>query len=241
MSFTLALLLTGILFCTIIGLSGIAYSSNLKFFPIDSKPHGLNYSEWSSEYYKWIASIPEDQNHPVKEKTGEHCTTYQNNTHMFFLVDALSGNPVSRMCDIPKDKAIFINLLYSLCDEKNDREDFQSKPIQCVEEGLADTHISFSIDGVLFDGKSEPDINKFKTDPIFLNVSYSTGNYLLIDGDYLPAKTYKSIIGAYQIILEPLPVGEHIIAFDVLSGGCTENDPSCSPYHVNVKYNLRVI
>ncbi len=235
------LLLTGVLFCTIIGLSHIAYSSSIKVFPIDSKPYGLNYSNWSAKYHLWIASIPEEQNHPVIDKTGESCSTYQNNTHMFFLVDALSGNPVTRQCDIPTDKAILINLLYSMCDEKADREDFQLHPVNCVEDGLADTHVSLTIDGVPFDGKSEPDINKFKVDPIFFNATYAKGNYLSIGGDYLPAKNYKSIIGAYMIILEPLPLGEHTIAFDVLSGGCTENDPSCSPYHVNVKYNVKVV
>lgn len=217
------------------------YSSGIKVFPLDSNPFGLTYSQWLEKYFKWTASIPEEENHPFFDKTGESCATYQNNSHVIFLPDAPSGESVVRECTVDKDKSILINLLHSMCDEKQDREDFVSKPEACVEDGLADTHISLTVDGIPFDGKSQPDINKFKTGPIFSNISYANGNYLSIGGDYTPGKMYKSIIGSYLVMLEPLPVGKHTIAFEVTSTGCTENDPSCSPYHVNVKYNLNVV
>jgi hypothetical protein len=241
MNYQPVLLLAGLLVCSTIGLSNIAYSFNITALPMESKLHDLSYPDWVVSYYRWIASIPEEVNHPILDKTGQSCSTYQNDSKIFYLVDAQSGNPVVRECTVPKDTPVLINLLYSTCDEKTDREDFQVQPVKCVEDGLADTHISFSIDGIPFDGKLQPDINKFKVEPIFFNVSYAKGNYLSTGGEYTPGKNYKSIIGAYVIILEPLPLGKHTIAFDVISGGCTENDPSCSPYHVNVKYNLLVI
>jgi hypothetical protein len=240
-SYQLVLLLAGLLVCLTIGLSNTAYSFSITALPMESKLHGLTYPDWVANFYRWIASIPEEENHPVLDTTGQSCSTYQNDSRIFYLIDALSGNPVVRQCTVPKDTPVLINLLYSMCDEKVDREDFQVQPVKCVEDGLADTHISFSIDGIPFDGKLQPDINKFKSEPIFFNVSHANGNYLSTGGEYTPGKNYKSIIGAYMIILEPLPLGKHTVAFDVISGGCTENDPSCSPYHVNVKYNLIVI
>jgi hypothetical protein len=123
-----------------LGFSSIAYGSSISALPIESKIYGLSYPDWVANYYRWIASIPEEENHPVLDKTGQSCSTYQNDSKIFYLVDALSGNPVVRECTVPKDKPVLINLLFSMCDEKVDREDFQAQPVKCVEDGLADTH-----------------------------------------------------------------------------------------------------
>ena len=64
--------------------------------PTESKLYGLGYSDWVANYYRWIASIPEEENHPVLDKTGQSCSIYQNDSKIFYLVDALSGNPVVR-------------------------------------------------------------------------------------------------------------------------------------------------
>jgi hypothetical protein len=43
--------------------SGQAHAG-IKLLPLDSKPFGLTYSQWLEQYFKWTASIPEDENHP---------------------------------------------------------------------------------------------------------------------------------------------------------------------------------
>ena len=79
-----------------LGFSSIAYASSISALPIESKLYGLSYPDWVANYYRWIASIPEEENHPVLDKTGQSCSTYQNDSKIFYLVDALSGNPVVR-------------------------------------------------------------------------------------------------------------------------------------------------
>jgi hypothetical protein len=219
--------------------SNSGLSSSLKFFAIDSKPYGSTYSEWIAKYYEWIASIPENQNHPVFDKTGAKCANYQTNSQVLFLPSGPTGHSITRKCTIATHKAILLCLLFSLCDEKVDKKDISTDPIECIEDGLRDTKITLTVDGITFDGKLQPDINKFKVEPIFFNVSYAKGNYLSASapgGEYTPGKNYKSIIGGYMIILEPLPIGEHKIYYDVTSRGCTMTD-----HHVNMKYFLEAI
>ena len=79
-----------------LGLSSVAYASSVSPLPLESKLNDLSYPDWLANYYRWIASIPEEENHPVLDTTGQSCSTYQNDSKIFYLVDALSGNPVVR-------------------------------------------------------------------------------------------------------------------------------------------------
>jgi hypothetical protein len=61
-----------------LGFSSIAYGSGISALPIESKLYGLSYPDWLVNYYKWIASIPEGDNHPVLDTTGGEYTPGKN-------------------------------------------------------------------------------------------------------------------------------------------------------------------
>jgi len=218
-------------------LSNSGSSSSVKFYPLDSYPFGSSYSEWIVKYYVWISSIPENRGHPIFDKTGEKCYHGQTNPDVFFLPGASKGDSITRKCTMPKDKALLVNLLFSLCDEKVDNMALPADQEECVEDGLRDTRIAFTVDDTRFDGNLLPDINNFKIGPVVFDVSYAENNYLLTRGDYTPGKQYRSVIGAYAIILNPLLIGKHEINYEVTSRGCTQE----IPFHVRVKYNVEVI
>ena len=66
-------------------------SPNILVFPVDSKPYGKSYAEWSAIWWQWLLSIPEDKN-PAGDPTGERCETNQQGP-IWFLAGTFGGVP----------------------------------------------------------------------------------------------------------------------------------------------------
>jgi hypothetical protein len=66
--------------------------SSLPFyvFPINSKPFGLSYSDWSIRWWQWICSIPKNQN-PAFDFTGEFAYNNQRTSDVTFLCQTIEG------------------------------------------------------------------------------------------------------------------------------------------------------
>ncbi|MGA7543100.1 MAG: hypothetical protein WBW34_08575, partial [Nitrososphaeraceae archaeon] len=64
-------------------------SPNTLVFPVDSKPYGKSYAEWSAIWWQWLLSIPEDKS-PAGDPTGERCETNQQG-QIWFLAGTFGG------------------------------------------------------------------------------------------------------------------------------------------------------
>ena len=53
-------------------------------YPINSKPFGLTYGEWSAKWWQWGLSIP-TKDSPIVDETGTKCAVGQNNSNVWFL------------------------------------------------------------------------------------------------------------------------------------------------------------
>ena len=62
----------------------------LDIFPINSKPLGLSYAEWSIKWWQWITSIPIEQN-PAYDQNGEFVNVNQNIRNVTFLCQTIEG------------------------------------------------------------------------------------------------------------------------------------------------------
>jgi hypothetical protein len=49
-----------------------ADSINPGLYPVDSKPFGLAFPQWSEKWWQWMVSIPQPQN-PLNDNTGKNC------------------------------------------------------------------------------------------------------------------------------------------------------------------------
>ncbi len=81
-------------------------------YPIDSKPEGKSYSEWSVEWWKWLSSIPKDKN-PAFDWSGKYINMNQNNQFILFLCQTYEGvekTPIRRN-KIIKGRAIFMPII----------------------------------------------------------------------------------------------------------------------------------
>ena len=76
--------------------------------PPNTKPYGLSYEEHVKNFYKWLLSMPSNEN-PVNDPTGQKCANGQTNSNssVFFC----GGNRrrfIYKTCKIPAGKSIFI-------------------------------------------------------------------------------------------------------------------------------------
>jgi len=76
--------------------------------PPDTKPYGLSYEEHVKNFYKWLLSMPTNEN-PVNDPTGQKCANGQTNSNssVFYLV-GVGGGLSHKTCKVPAGKSIFI-------------------------------------------------------------------------------------------------------------------------------------
>jgi hypothetical protein len=170
-------------------------------YPINSKPYGLTYGEWSAKWWQWALSIPTKDN-PVADETGEKCAVGQNDPNVWFL-GGTGGGKVARECTIPAGKAIFFPPINVECD-------YLSAPDLKTESDLrrcakADqdkvTNLQVTVDGVAI-----PDLKIYRVQSPLFNVTIPKDNVI---GS--PPGTTRAVSDGFWILLKPLPVGKHEI------------------------------
>lgn len=80
--------------------------------PIDSKPFGLSYSEWSVKWWQWISSIPKERN-PLFDWNGENVNVNQDHPQVLFLCQTYEGveSIPFRKNIITKGRSIFMPII----------------------------------------------------------------------------------------------------------------------------------
>lgn len=81
-------------------------------FPIDSKPYGLTYGEWTIKWWQWLLSIPISSN-PAFDNAGIYANVNQHELSVFFLCQTIEGNEIIpiRKCIINSGKGIFMPII----------------------------------------------------------------------------------------------------------------------------------
>ena len=64
-------------------------SNNAGIFPVDSKPYGISYPDWTVKWWQWADSIPTPLN-PASDKTGQNCAQSQSGP-VWFLAGTFGG------------------------------------------------------------------------------------------------------------------------------------------------------
>ena len=210
----------------------LAQASNISgvpsVYPLNSKPYGLTYGEWTAKWWQWALSIPKDTN-PGADTTGKNCALKQSGP-VWFLAGTFGG-PATRTCTIPTGKAIFLSLINAQCN-------YLSKPnlktaaelLACAKsenEGI--TGLDATIDGVKVQGLSNYRVQS----PLF-DITYIPNN---VDG--APIGKTQGISDGYWVMLKPLPIGNHTIhmAGSVVNyaSGALNNFANEVTYHIKVQ------
>jgi hypothetical protein len=184
-------------------LTARADSANPVLYPVESKPNGLTFAQWSQKWWQWFVSIPQPQN-PGNDQTGKYCNVGQDNPNVWFLTGAGSGTFV-RTCSIPAGKSILIQVVGNECSyAENPSLKTESELRTCAVTGDKPTSVHVTIDG-----KSVQNLQNYIVQTPLFDLTLPDNN---IFG--APAGPTKAVSHAFVVFLQPLSPGKHDIHFD---------------------------
>lgn len=215
-------------------------NTNPRVFPLDLKPFGMSYEDWTIKFWQWLVSIPADRN-PVTDRTGIHCGEAQVGQPLFNLAFSDMGG-AERTCTLPVGQHLLIPLnvvFVSLAEfpgARNDddlhrlaEEDESSKPFVFLS---VDGKDSSQLELIGKDGEKLTDLKEFRVHSRAFDVNI-THNPIF----GLPGPT-RAVSDGYWVILEALPPGPHQIHFKAsLTNPLTDR----LFYSVDVKYTISVL
>jgi hypothetical protein len=99
--------------------------------PIDSKPFGLTYGEWSAKWWQWVVAIPK-ANNPMLDSIGFNANIDQKDSPVFFLCQTYEGvdSIPNRAIKVSAGKVVFMPIINWISVLHNDGEN---------DEELSDT------------------------------------------------------------------------------------------------------
>lgn len=176
--------------------------TTFKLYPVESKPFGHTYGEWSSKFWQWymnISTVPGP--HPSDDPTGSACNKSQAGP-VWFLAGS-SGSKQDRTCVIPYGKAIIINPISGECSVAENptlKSEAELRSCAKVDQDKVNA-IRLIVDGV-----SLTNISKYRIASPLFNFTLPENNNLGLD-----AQSTQAVSDGYWVILEPLPKGIHTI------------------------------
>ncbi len=192
--------------------------SNPGVVPVNARPYGLTYGEWSARWWQWAFSLPHTA-HPLLDNAD--CSAGQSGP-VFFLggtfavIEIAPGvilGQATRDCDVPAGKAIFFPIVNTECATIEGSGETEEELRACarffsdfiVPESLACT----------IDGRPVHDLPSFRVEsPLFVYGPLPENNILQFFGLPAPAgSTSPSVNDGVHVMLAPLSVGEHTLEF----------------------------
>lgn len=185
-------------------LDKLVYADNINpgVFPLDSKPYGLSYEDWTIKFWQWILSIPSDKN-PITDQTGEHCGQNQNVSSQMFFLSFSSGGGATRTCTIPYGTAILVPVNVVECSFLEFKVKTEEELHTCAREDESSNPLAF----LSVDGKEIKDVLKYRVHSRAFDLNIADKSLFGVSGQT------RAVSDGYWIILEPLPIGKHDIHF----------------------------
>ena len=188
--------------CTQLDAGGEFEGRNDYVLPSHSFLAGKTLGEYGAEWWQWSLSIPLAES-PVKDLTGEKCAAGQQGK-VWFLAGTYESHPVKRRCTVPEGWYVFfpvINMVYW-------RPVKREVSCEAVKEGAALNNdrldfIEVEIDGVKVPSPRDHREQSVGCFDVFARVAKEAH----------PPPGYPAASDGYWIMVKPLPVGEHTIAF----------------------------
>lgn len=169
----------------------------------DDRVAGFLQSTYVNMWWQWAASMPSSES-PVRDTVGIHCGVNQAGP-VWFLAGGYGSSKIHRTCDIPSDKYIFfpvINMVYFPQNEYSKRTCDSVK-----KEAALNNHYLTAFKVLIDDHKFvNPAFYRQASDKCFDLAARAPGV------DKYP-RAYPAATDGYWIMLKPLSVGKHHIAF----------------------------
>ena len=220
----------------VVGPADAGGNANSAVMPVNSKPHGISYAEWSARHWQWLFSMPGDE-HPLADTAPAETNQsgkvwFLGGTFTSTEEDGVIIGRATRTITVPKGTSLFFPLL-----------DVESSDIEGNGETEAELRAGsqFLADFIdpddLFleiDGKPVTNLDKYRVQsPLFTLGPLHEGNLL-----GAPAGTTGiSVSDGYFVMLKPLSVGTHTLHF----GGLVDLTEAGGPvFALDITYTVTV-
>ena len=228
-------LAAGLLISPWVGRALAGDNPNPGIAPINSRPHGASYGEWSARFWQWSYSLPIDH-HPLFDTAD--CSTGQADKVWFLGGSFVSTtNTWGRSCrsrpgivPFPAARPFFVAIANSEASTAEGNGDTKAE-LSAAAKGFQDFFTIYSCE---IDGVSVKDLGNYRVQsPLYTFGPLPDNNILQYFGINAPAGTTSlSVADGIQIMVEPLSVGGHTIHFHAEAPGFN--------FLLDITYNLTV-
>jgi hypothetical protein len=200
-----------------------------KVFPLNSRPYGTSYAEWTAKFWQWLIE-QQSGNNAAEDSTGEKCTNNQRDPNVWFFPGTTGGN-AERICTIPAGKAILVSVINAVCSYATDPDlKSEAELRSCVKADQDDVDlVEFSLNGVPL-----PNVTNYRIQSPLFNVTFPQNN--LFQGK--PGPTW-AVSDGYWVFLEPLQPGNYELSSKGALG-CLEVTCAAANFATDVRYHLSV-
>lgn len=212
-------------------LTPVTASNTLSIFPPGSEPYGLSHGEHGQNFWKWILSIPAEEN-PMDDTTGDKCSNGQSNANSSVFYLSSGEGKVERTCTVPAGKGLLIPVMQVEISDKElpgaSIEDL-SNAAKKDQDGVNSLYLKINNEEYTYS-----DLLKYRTQPTepFQAIFPDNGVFGVAEGG--PSTV---VADGFYILTEPLTSGNHTVHYrsslicpDV---GCAE-----PAFAQDIRYNI---
>jgi hypothetical protein len=177
-------------------------------FPANSMPYGMTYEQWTTKWWQWFLSIPQDQS-PASDPSGIHCAVNQNDPYVWFIAANLGGG-TERTCTVPAGKGLVIEPVGWTCNDKQDlrpsiprdNSSIETELKKCTQDPINQLRLAV----VEFNGERIPNIEDYIVTSQLSTVTFPPNALFNVpEGQALFVSTGPTVITA------PLPPGNYTV------------------------------
>jgi hypothetical protein len=188
------------------------------------RPFGISWEEWTTRWWKWILSIPKENN-PGFDPTGERfCFSEQfQEEHVIFLVGTFGGT-AERTYNIPEGRSVLLPIInFTFC-SKDEPSPLSDEELQIRAQNDIDDIVEKQAS---IDGKRISEIEKYRVKTKAFDIVYPKNNVFGVsDG------STRAVSDGYWIFLKPMQKSSHIL---YVSGSCSSGKTKLDvTLHLNV-------
>ncbi len=207
--------------------------------PPDGNWYGKTYGEWGVEWWKWASALRADATHPLFDDYKVKCYLGQDGDVWFLGGTYAESGVAARECDVPAGKALFFPIVNVICSEFTG--DDPETLLECAANPTVPPGFEFQMNplSASIDGQDVGNLEDYYA----LSEETFTLGPLLKPNIFDAAKNAvgQGATSGYYLLLPPLSVGEHVIAF---AGEIVVLDPDGVPVYqftLDIAYDLTVV
>jgi hypothetical protein len=186
----------------------------ISVFPIESKPYGLTYGEWSARWWQWLLSVPRLKS-PAFDSNGDNANVNQYDPNVFFLCQTIDRikegrTTQNRTITLKTGRSIFIPLINWISvlhvDGQTDEElvSVAKKRMDVISE------LEVTIDGITI----KEGLERYRVRSPFFDIVVPEDNIFELSSGFR-----HFVSDGYWIFLKPLEKDTKLTTFGSCSSG----------------------